>query len=181
MASGPSLNVTGPRAALAGDAAQNYNTVRLKYGDAAQHQNTVTLHKTLVTDGAAGAKDCPSKDRRPGRSPQIHNPARDPAATDLAPLSSPSDKNKLLSLLQNLWFDLPVPPRERDVSRSSRTSGAGYDGLSELQRAGRVRTNSSFGTAKSRGPGIPTLMPSSQTMICGRRWPKSPAHRGDRV
>jgi hypothetical protein len=79
-----------------------------------------------------------------------------------------------------LYYIRPAP-ETRGASRSSRTLGAGCDGLSELQRAFRERTNSSGRTAKSCGPGIPTLMPSSRAMICGRRWPKSPVHRGEPV
>jgi hypothetical protein len=63
-------------------------------------------------------------------------------------------------------FDPRIPSHRGDASRSSRTPGAaGISGRSMIS----VRTNDSDTTVKSRGSGIPELMPSLAKMLAHHR------------
>ncbi len=66
-----------------------------------------------------------------------------PVASTTSPLSSHSRKNIPLSFFQNSCFSIPVPPRLRDASRSSRTWRRDAVGVSMLQRGFPAQTNSS--------------------------------------
>ena len=74
-----------------------------------------------------------------------------------SPLSSPIGKIFLFRFIGNRGSLRRSRAHKRGASRSSRTLSAGCDGLSELQRAISVRTNDTGRTAKSCGPGAPTL------------------------
>src|SRR6266478_4651473 len=64
----------------------------------------------------------------------------------------------------------------RGVSRSSRTLGTGCDGRGSVRRAGQMARGRMMltRTAKSCGPGAPTLALSLRKRFRERRWQKSP-------
>jgi hypothetical protein len=90
-------------------------------------------------------------------------------------LSSLTCKNK--SLRVDPKSNLKLSPSRchmRGASRSSRTLEAGCDGRGSVKAPswrGRMKLQR---TAKSCGPGAPTLALSSRDDTCGRRWQQSP-------
>jgi len=78
-------------------------------------------------------------------------------------MSSPSPKNILLSIYPKSWFDPPIPSQRGDASRSSWTSGAGCGGRVGLQHDFHADERSDA-TVKSRGSGIPVLMPRAMRL-----------------
>ena len=74
-------------------------------------------------------------------------------------LSSPSRKNIPISIYPKSCFTSSIPSHRGDASRSSRTSGAGCGGRVGSQHDCHADERSDA-TVKSRGSGIPVLMPS---------------------
>ena len=91
-------------------------------------------------------------------------------------LSSPPAKNILLrELVETAIEGLPSRTRQRGVSRSSRTLGAGCGGRGLRQATNDVDPR----TAKSCGPDAPTLA-SSRRSSPPATVARKPGHRGER-
>src|SRR5438552_6127771 len=77
---------------------------------------------------------------------------------------------------RNSFIDSVVPSLKRGGSRSSRTLGTGCDGRGSVRRAGQMARGRMMltRTAKSCGPGAPTLALSLRKRFRERRWQKSP-------
>jgi hypothetical protein len=67
-------------------------------------------------------------------------------------------RNISIAFFPKLWFDPRIPSQRGGASRSSRTSGAGCGGRVGSQH-GFHADERSDATVKSRGSGIPVLMP----------------------
>jgi hypothetical protein len=84
-------------------------------------------------------------------------------------LSSPSAKNISLRGLVETPLSIRYPASIRGAYASSRTLGAGCDGRGSGARRATLKR-----TAKSCGPGAPTLASSFAEVSAGRRWQTSP-------
>jgi hypothetical protein len=93
----------------------------------------------------------------------------DPTGKSPNPVQPPLQKYSASRLPQIKSISPAVPFPLRDVSRSSKTLGAGCGGRG--WRQGRTALTR---TEKSCGPGAPTLVSSSRKDTAQRRWQKSP-------
>ena len=76
------------------------------------------------------------------------------------------------------FISAAIPSRERGVSRSSRTLGAGCGGRGGVRRAKARGRMTHSRTAKSCGPGAPTLVSSLQGDLQATV-ARKPGHRGE--
>src|SRR5262249_19736583 len=98
-------------------------------------------------------------------------------------VQSSREKYSDLRISENVIGSPPSRLRMRGASRSSRTLEAGCDGRDGVGRFSARRLTSSR-TAKSCGPGLPTLRPSSQNALASSlraTGARKPGPRGERV
>ena len=132
--------------------------------------------------------DCPSPERSHAiAEPDICLRRKTNFTNPFNPItpSTPLRENILLSFIQKLMFNTPVPcPIERGVSRSSRNVGCGMRWACRCCSVGLScadeQRDAHGQVASSRYPDAGITLVMMRSASHGQWWPTSPAHQGER-